>query len=202
MPCFLILYDKLLQTEAYKRNTCLRTIPQLWFYPDGLPDSLPGFCSLKLVSRPGWHLPFPIKLWIRGTAAFPHFQQEAEQQLLLQQDKTKGKGKGQKRVKEASVASPLLSKPSMVSVGPIWRESADYVAYSRSFCRSVSSREATNIRTYICCVVYSHSQLTPLAEGRTIPANTLASNQSNGRIIVSSLPRLIASVPCASSAGC
>eukprot|EP00920_Eleutheroschizon_duboscqi_P034332 GHVT01082508.1.p2 GENE.GHVT01082508.1~~GHVT01082508.1.p2 ORF type:complete len:298 (+),score=10.12 GHVT01082508.1:1339-2232(+) len=37
---------------------------QIWFYPDGTAGSMPGYCAMKLVSRPGWRLPFPITISI------------------------------------------------------------------------------------------------------------------------------------------
>ncbi|GAW83595.1 hypothetical protein, conserved [Plasmodium gonderi] len=33
---------------------------QLWFYPDGMNNSIDGYCSLKLVMRPGSYLPVKI----------------------------------------------------------------------------------------------------------------------------------------------
>ncbi|GBE61193.1 hypothetical protein, conserved [Babesia ovata] len=37
---------------------------QLWFYPEGNASSTDGFCSLKLVSPPGWCLPYRIYLFV------------------------------------------------------------------------------------------------------------------------------------------
>jgi len=37
---------------------------QLWFWPEGLPHSLPGYAALHLVSPPGWHLPYPLRMWM------------------------------------------------------------------------------------------------------------------------------------------
>ncbi|KAF8820127.1 hypothetical protein IE077_003525 [Cardiosporidium cionae] len=39
---------------------------QLWFWPSGTASSLPGFCSIKLLTRPGWCLPYPIYLWAQS----------------------------------------------------------------------------------------------------------------------------------------
>ncbi|KAK2197423.1 hypothetical protein BdWA1_000423 [Babesia duncani] len=37
---------------------------QLWFYPEGCAQTQDGYCSLKLVSPPGWCLPYRIYLFI------------------------------------------------------------------------------------------------------------------------------------------
>eukprot|EP00375_Theileria_parva_P003307 XP_765988.1 hypothetical protein [Theileria parva strain Muguga] len=37
---------------------------QLWFYPEGTANSVDGYCSLKLVSPPGWNLPYRIYMYI------------------------------------------------------------------------------------------------------------------------------------------
>uniref|UniRef100_A0A0G4GY58 Uncharacterized protein n=1 Tax=Chromera velia CCMP2878 TaxID=1169474 RepID=A0A0G4GY58_9ALVE len=37
---------------------------QLWFFPDGHLNSIPGYCALKLMLPPGWELPFEFRLRI------------------------------------------------------------------------------------------------------------------------------------------
>ncbi|KAL8269200.1 hypothetical protein Esti_006871 [Eimeria stiedai] len=122
---------------------------QLWFYPDGLPSSLPGFCALKLVTRPGWHLPFPINLWIKGAPPLPafkqqtnHQQQQKQQQQREEEQQEAAKGRRRRRKKKEETGSLLppdvsqrFTKPSQVSTGPVWRESAECVAFCQSFCR-------------------------------------------------------------------
>ncbi|GIX63951.1 uncharacterized protein BcabD6B2_33860 [Babesia caballi] len=65
---------------------------QLWFYPEGSAASSAGFCSLKLVSPPGWCLPYRIYLFV-------------------------------------------CSEYNRVVLGPLYRESPDYVRRSVNFCR-------------------------------------------------------------------
>ncbi|PFH36373.1 hypothetical protein BESB_045650 [Besnoitia besnoiti] len=105
---------------------------QLWFYPDGCESSHPGFCAVKLVSRPGWNLPFPIKLWIKGgtlrlpvPTSTPNGSNEGD-----------APGGGEKAREETR----WIKFRSQVTAGPFRREEADYVAYSFSFCRLLDKR--------------------------------------------------------------
>lgn len=71
---------------------------QLWFYPDGSASSDDGFCSLKLITPPGWCLPYRIYMFV-------------------------------------------CSEYNRVVAGPMYRESADYVLRSSSFCRLVDKSD-------------------------------------------------------------
>ncbi|AFZ80076.1 hypothetical protein BEWA_029260 [Theileria equi strain WA] len=68
---------------------------QLWFYPEGTANSIDGYCSLKLVSPPGWCLPYRIYMFV-------------------------------------------FSEYNRVVIGPMYRESPDYVSSSLNTCRLVS----------------------------------------------------------------
>eukprot|EP00916_Digyalum_oweni_P006398 GHVL01010988.1.p1 GENE.GHVL01010988.1~~GHVL01010988.1.p1 ORF type:complete len:235 (+),score=40.57 GHVL01010988.1:537-1241(+) len=37
---------------------------QVWFYPDGMAQSFDDFLALKVVTLPGWVLPFRIHMWM------------------------------------------------------------------------------------------------------------------------------------------
>ncbi|CDR95649.1 hypothetical protein, conserved [Babesia bigemina] len=76
---------------------------QLWFYPEGSASSTDGFCSLKLVSPPGWCLPYRIYLFV-------------------------------------------FSEYNRVVAGPMYRESAEYVARSLNFCRLLDKSDKERIR--------------------------------------------------------
>lgn len=117
---------------------------QLWFYPAGSGDAPPGFCSVKLVSRPGWHLPFKIKVWARGASAISSQQREALLKAVrkLAPSREGGSEAGDGRASEehnprtlALAAVEAAAEPSQVCVGPCWREEANYVAGTTAFCR-------------------------------------------------------------------
>ncbi|XP_026192877.1 uncharacterized protein LOC34621931 [Cyclospora cayetanensis] len=111
---------------------------QLWFYPDGTPESLPGFCSLKLITRPGWHLPFPVTFWVQGAPALPHFQRQKRQEWRQQEHQQHKRAQSRRTTSKGShKTQPVaphhdLSRPSRVSVGPIWRELLDKGSYQVS----------------------------------------------------------------------
>nr|PVC53171.1 hypothetical protein MACL_00000233 [Theileria orientalis] len=70
---------------------------QLWFYPEGSAHSADGYCSLKIISPPGWNLPYRIYLYV-------------------------------------------FSEYNRVVLGPMYRESAEYIANSLNTCRLVSKK--------------------------------------------------------------
>ncbi|CAG9472287.1 conserved Plasmodium protein, unknown function [Plasmodium vivax] len=47
---------------------------QLWFYPDGMNNSIDGFCALKLMMRPGSYLPVKIFLFAFSEYNYLHTQ--------------------------------------------------------------------------------------------------------------------------------
>lgn len=64
----------------------------MWFYPEGSAHSADGYCSLKIISPPGWNLPYRIYLYV-------------------------------------------FSEYNRVVLGPMYRESAEYIANSLNTCR-------------------------------------------------------------------
>uniref|UniRef100_A0A3B0N428 Uncharacterized protein n=1 Tax=Theileria annulata TaxID=5874 RepID=A0A3B0N428_THEAN len=84
---------------------------QLWFYPEGSANSLDGYCSLKLVSPPGWNLPYRIYMYI-------------------------------------------FSEYNRVVLGPMYRESSEYVTHSINTCKLISKnkeivKNAENYKDYV-----------------------------------------------------
>ncbi|PHJ14937.1 hypothetical protein CSUI_011252, partial [Cystoisospora suis] len=140
---------------------------QVWFYPDGCVGSHPGFCALKLVSRPGWNLPFKINLSIQGsTVTLPisssSISSSADGSKKRSKEREergkKERGCGEEtggRIERSLKNDKNMSREggyenreknavsyfrSCVETGPVTREDANYVAYSMSFCRLLDKR--------------------------------------------------------------
>nr|CEL65880.1 TPA: hypothetical protein BN1204_017100 [Neospora caninum Liverpool] len=117
---------------------------QLWFYPDGCEASHPGFCAVKLVSRPGWNLPFRIKLWIKGSTVQvplpPAPASAACKAAGGRQEARRGRKRTQDDGETGGETARWIKFRSAVTAGPFKREQADYVAYSLSFCRLLDKR--------------------------------------------------------------
>ncbi|KYF39841.1 hypothetical protein TGARI_240970B [Toxoplasma gondii ARI] len=117
---------------------------QIWFFPDGCESSHPGFCAVKLVSRPGWNLPFRIKLWIKGSSVcvpLPASSTPGGETARGGEESERGSGRKPRRLERRKGEATRWAKfRSTVTAGPFNREDADYVAYSLSFCRLLDKR--------------------------------------------------------------
>lgn len=77
---------------------------QLWFYPEGCASSEEGYCSLKVITPPGWCLPYRIYLF-------------------------------------------ACSEYNRVVVGPMYRESPEYITRSLNLCKLVDKSDKEFVRS-------------------------------------------------------